>query len=96
MRPFLYAVAVGVPLALTACGTGLVPPTTPGGVCADVHALSPAVVAILDAYDPHSAVGVLWADVVAGCATGSNAAPTWVALVWAELRALLPTLFGLL
>jgi hypothetical protein len=72
-------------------------------VCADVAKLPVSVTSTLDAADPHSALGVLWADAKAGCAIGAPAAGVstdWVAMVWGEIKVIapvvLPWLIGLL
>ena len=62
-------------------------------VCGDVARLPGPALAALDGQDPHSALGVIWADVKAGCANGVPAAGVsadWVGMVWGELKVLIP------
>ena len=80
----------GAVLWLAACASA-----TPGpaaGVCSDIGSMVPAAVAALDGQPATSAVGVLWADVKAGCATAASvsASPDWTGMVWGELKALIP------
>ncbi len=74
---------------------------TVSGVCLQVQAITsnPAAVAVLNAQDPGSAVGVLWADTKAACAgaqVASGVDPDWAGLVFGELKALAPTVLPLL
>lgn len=90
--------AATVALCLSACAqqapvvsTGKLTPTT---VCGDVGAVmtAPDGGVRLDAFDPHSAIGVLWADVKAACPGGQPAAgvdASWTSMVWSMLVPLL-------
>jgi len=91
-------------LSLSACSALT---TTVSTVCVDIAALPPAAVAVLNAQDPHSAIGVLWADAKVACVAGVPAAGVstdWAGMIWGELKvlipqvlpALLPLLIGLL
>jgi hypothetical protein len=64
-------------------------------VCGDIAKLPVSVTSTLDAADPHSALGVLWADAKAGCAVGAPVAGVstdWVSMIWGEVKVLAPTL----
>ncbi len=72
-------------------------------VCDDMAKLPVSVTTTLDAANPHSALGVLWADAKSGCANGAptvGVSKTWTAVVWGMLKAVAPTvvpwLIGLL
>ncbi len=91
-------------LGLAACSQFT---TTATAVCADIAALPPAATMVLDAQDPHSAAGILWADTKSACANGLPAPgvdQSWGGMVWGELKtliaqvlpSLLPLLAGLL
>ena len=61
--------------------------------CGDIASLPAVVTAALDAQDPHSALGVLWADAKSGCANGAPVQAVnqgWTQQVWGEVKALLP------
>jgi len=67
-----------------------------GTVCAQIakYQADPAVTGPLDAQDPHSALGVLWADAKSACANGvpaAGASTDWTGLVTQEMLALAPT-----
>ncbi len=88
----ILAAVVGIPLVLTGCAALT---TASNTVCGDIAKLPAAATAVLDAQDPHSALGVLWADAKAGCVNGAPAAAvdtSWTGMVWGELKALAPTL----
>ncbi len=94
-------VLLAFPLLLTASCAHLQSAATT--VCTDMAQLPPAVVATLDSQDPHSALGVLWADAKSGCANGipiSGVSVSWTAEVWGMIKAVapavLPWLIGLL
>lgn len=83
-------VAVALALSLSACSTSSF---VPSDVCAEINGLPKAVTLALDAVDPHSALGVLWADVKAGC-VGTTAKTgvsiDWLGIVVGELKVLAP------
>ena len=79
------AVAIG----LSGCSTLTTVTADTCSVVAKAEA-DPAVAGVLNALPPTSAGGILWADLKAGCKKG--AAPNWLALVLAELKALFPNL----
>jgi hypothetical protein len=63
--------------------------------CTDMAALPPAVVATLDAQNPHSTLGVLWADAKSACVNGVPVAgvdESWRAMIWGEMKVLIPQL----
>lgn len=105
MRTF-RAIGFALGVGLLAGCQGVTPASVSAGVsgvCGDVARLPVSVGATLDAQDPHSTLGVLWADTKAGCAVGAPAAgvsPDWTAMVWGSVKALapvvLPYLIGLL
>jgi hypothetical protein len=79
------------PLWLAACSLTPAPAATPAtSTCAKVAAMPQAALAQLDAQDPSSAGGTLWADTKAGCAAASTTAPDWTGMVFGELKAILP------
>ena len=100
-RRSLYALPLVLGL-LGGCST--VPPVAPvpgGGpistavstVCTDLSKMPVAAVAMLDSQDPHSAIGVLWADARSFCANGvptAGVSTGWGALVWGEVKTLIP------
>lgn len=72
---------------------------TVSNVCADIAKIPAPAVIVLDQQDPHSSVGVIWADVKAACANGAptpGVALDWVGLVFGELKALAPTVLPVL
>ena len=91
-RRTLYALPVLAVLGLAGCSqVSSVVSTT----CADLAKMPPAAVAVLDAQDPHSALGVLWADTKSACANGVPAVGVtadWGGMVWGELKVLIPQL----
>lgn len=63
--------------------------------CADIAAMPPAAVAVLDAQDPHSALGVIWADAKSACSNGipvPGVSASWGSMLWGELKVLIPQL----
>lgn len=101
------------PLALVAvlalCGCAVTTATTPASttgvtptsVCADMAALkaAPDAATALASVDPHSALGVIWADAQSGCngavpVAGVNA--SWTAEMWGMVRAIAPTVLPIL
>lgn len=74
------------------------PPPPASNVCTTVAKIeaTPSAVLALDALDPHSAGGVLWANVEAACPLGVSipptVSPTWGQIVLQELIALLPSI----
>ena len=98
MKYLAAALVLAAPLALGACSPAQVSGTV-STVCADVAAISPPARAILDAQDPHSAAGVLWADTKSACINGTiaaNVSPDWAGLVVGELKTLLPQVLPIL
>ena len=98
MKCTALALALAAPLALGACTPQQVSGTV-STVCADVAAISPQARAILDAQDPHSAAGVLWADTKSACVNGTIAVgvdPTWGGMIVGELKALIPQVLPML
>ena len=101
LRPaFAGALLVAGVLSLASCAQIAAVEKT---VCDDIAKLPVSVTSTLDAEDPHSALGVLWADVKAGCANGVpvvGVSQTWTAMVWGMLKVIAPTvlpwLIGLL
>ncbi len=100
MAYFRGLVAVWLLLLMVGCSALTTAEQT---VCTDISALPASVTATLGAADPHSALGVLWADAKSGCANGVPAAGvgvSWTGEVWGMLKALAPTvipwLIGLL
>ncbi len=69
MKRILAAAALALPLAFSGCAQVSTAITT---ACADIASMPPAAVVALDAQDPHSAVGVLWADAKAACIAGAK------------------------
>jgi len=64
-------------------------------LCAKIAVLPPTVVATLDAQDPHSALGTLWAYQKSACVMGQPAAGVaagFGAMIWGELKVLIPQL----
>lgn len=98
MRNRAYALALGLAIAtgslIGACSTPS--SSTAAGVCADIAKLPPLVTTALAAEPATSALGVLWADAKAGCATGSTASTDWTGMVWGMIRTLAPTVIPLL
>jgi hypothetical protein len=92
MKRILAVLTVALPLALQGC-TGLT--NVVSTVCGDIAKLPPSVTAVFDAADPHSALGVLWADAKAGCVNGAptpGVSTDWVGMIWGEIKVLAPTL----
>jgi hypothetical protein len=84
--------SLALALSLSACGT---PSPTPNSVCADIAAVksAPDAAVQLASLDPHSKLGVLWADAQSGCPNGVPAAgvnATWTQEVWAMAKGLIP------
>jgi hypothetical protein len=90
MKRFLSVTLAAVVLSVGACA----PLTTAvNTVCTDIAKMPPAAVAVLDAQDPHAAVGVLWADAKAACVAGVPVVgvdASWTGTVWGELKVLIP------
>ncbi len=62
-------------------------------ICMRIAAMPPAAVAALDAQDPHSTLGVLWAQQKSACIAGLPApgvTPVWTAMIWGQLKVLIP------
>lgn len=90
MRTLLLAAAM---LGLAACaGTTGTVAAGPASVCSDIAKIPATVAATFDSQNPSSALGVLWADVKAGCNTAASvaASPDWTGMVWGELKAIIP------
>jgi hypothetical protein len=90
-------------LAIAGCSSPPPAPVQTGGAeeCAIVARLEaqPAAIAQLDGLDPHSELGVLWADAQAGCPAGGAPAsiePAWKQAVVGGLVAALPKVLPLL
>jgi hypothetical protein len=85
---------------LTAIGCTPSQVATVSTVCADIAKVQTGPAAVqLAALDPHSALGVLWADANAGCVAGAPVAgvqPDWTGMVWGALKALAPSVLPLL
>ncbi|HEV2303315.1 MAG TPA: hypothetical protein VGR91_17245 [Stellaceae bacterium] len=93
MRKFVIPAALVAALGLGGCAQLS---SAVGTVCTQVQAIesNPAAAGPLDAQDPHSAVGVLWADAKAACVNGAPApgvSTNWAQLVTSELLALIPS-----
>ena len=87
----MFAVAVVTLAAVLASCAPL--STAVSTACTDIAAMPPAATAALDAQDPHSAVGVLWADAKAACVAGVPAvgvSESFGGMVWGELKVLIP------
>ncbi len=81
-------IAAALALSLVGCAQLT---TATNTVCGDMAKLPVTVTAVLDAQDPHSALGVLWIDAKAGCVVGAPAvSPDWHATVWAGVKKLAP------
>ena len=102
MRNFAIAAALVAALGLGGCAQLSSVDNT---VCTEVQSIesNPAASGPHDAQDPHSAVGVLWADAKSACLNGAPApgvSTDWAQFVEQELLALipsvLPALVGLL
>ena len=96
MRNLLAGVAC---LALVAGCTPTQVSTTVSQACTDIAKLPAAATATLNAQDPHSALGVLWLDAQAACVAGAPVAgvdATWGAMVWGEVKALIPQVLPML
>lgn len=83
-------------LLLAACAPLSTPAPSPRTVCADIAAIkaAPDAAALLARIDPHSALGILWADVQSGCVDGVPIAgvnPSWTQQVWAMAKAIIPS-----
>jgi hypothetical protein len=96
----ILAVALALPLAFSGCSQVSSVVST---VCTDMAALPPAAATSLNAVDPHSALGVYWADAKSACLNGvptAGVSATWATTMWASVKALapvvLPFLIGLL
>jgi hypothetical protein len=90
MRLNIRALTVAAILGLAACTQVAQVETT---VCTDLAKIPPGAAAALDAQDPHSAIGVLWADAKAACANGVPApgvSADWGGMIWGELKVLIP------
>ena len=79
----------GTPATTTTTGV------TPASVCADITAVqaAPDAAAQLAKIDPHSALGVVWADVQSGCVAGvpvAGVSASWTAVVWGMAKTLIP------
>lgn len=86
-------------LALTACTSQTQEQFSK--VCAEIQTIqtNPNVAPVLNAQDPHSAVGVLWADAKSACNNGIpvvGVSTDWSALVWGEIKALAPIVLPIL
>lgn len=96
MRNLLAGVAC---LALVAGCTPAQVSTSVSTACTDIARLPPQAVAVLNAQDPHSALGVLWIDAQAACVAGAptpGVNATWGAMVWGEVKALIPQVLPML
>jgi hypothetical protein len=100
MKHFHMFIAAAALFAVASCTQFTAAEKT---VCDDIAKLPVSVTSTLEAADPHSALGVLWADAKAGCANGAptiGISQTWTAVVWGMLKAVAPTvipwLIGLL
>src|SRR5690349_9045881 len=92
MKKYLGIAAVALPLAMSGCQPFMSGFTT---ACADIASMPPAAVAALNAQDPHSAIGVLWADAKSACVAGLPAVgvdQSWGGMIWGELKVLIPQL----
>lgn len=103
MKSYLAA-AIAVPLLLGGCSQFTQAVST---ACSDIARMPPVAVAVMDAQDPHSTVGVIWANMKSGCANGLPVVgvdQSWSGMLWGELKVLIPqllpqlipVLFGLL
>ncbi len=92
IRKAVLAAALVLPLALNGCADLTTAVST---VCGDLARMPLAAVATLDAQDPHSAIGVLWADAKSACVAGAPAAGVstdWTGMIFGELKVLIPQL----
>lgn len=99
LKSIACAVALGAGLMLSACAPS--GPVTPASVCGDIQAAksAPDAATQLNALDPHSALGVLWADAQSGCIGAMPVAgvdASWTQQVWAMAKGLIPTVLPLL
>lgn len=105
MRNLIIAVIACGALAACSAAPNVTPAAsgkvTPASVCGDITAVAsaPDAATQLAALDPHSALGVLWADAKAACPSGAPAAgvdASWTAQVWAMTKSLIPQVLPLL
>ncbi|HEX3862748.1 MAG TPA: hypothetical protein VHY35_13740 [Stellaceae bacterium] len=103
MTRFFLPVVLGLSLLAGGCTQAQVQTATntASAVCTDVQAAesNAAVAGPLDAEDPHSALGVLWADAKSACTNGVPAvgvSTDWGALVWSEAKQLVPVVLPIL
>ncbi len=98
IRKLLLAAPIALPFVLGGCPQFTQAVTT---VCNDIATAqaNQLVAGSLNAQDPHSALGVLWADAKSACVNGVPApmvATDWGALVWGEVKTLAPVVVPIL
>lgn len=68
-------------------------------VCTDMAKMPVDARAVLDQQDPHSVLGVLWADAKSACLNGAptpGVSMSWGGMVWGEFKATVPQLLPML
>lgn len=92
MKRTFLALALAAPLALGGCA-GVI---DAANTACNAQAKMPAnAVAALDSLDPHSALGIYWADAKSACANGvpvASVSSTWREQLWGSVKALAPTI----
>ena len=62
-------------------------------VCTDIAQIPPPAAATLNSLDPHSALGVYWADAKSACTNGvptSGVGTDWANQMWGAVKGLIP------
>jgi hypothetical protein len=100
MKQICLPAALAAMLALAACGPLATLATT---ACSEQAKLPATVTVALDALDPHSTLGIYWANAKSACAAGVpvvTVTPEWREAMWKAVKGLAPSvipwLMGLL
>jgi hypothetical protein len=90
MNRLVLAAALSLPLAFSGCQQAVRVADT---VCTDMAALPPAAAAALNSIDPHSPLGIYWADAKSACLNGvptAGVSGDWRGQMWQAVKMLIP------
>lgn len=90
MKNLVLAAALVLPLAFSGCTQATQVADT---VCTDMAAMPAAAAAALNSLDPHSTLGIYWADAKSACLNGVPAPSVsgdWRGEMWRAVKLLIP------
>ncbi len=90
MNCLVLAAALALPLAFSGCQQAVQVADT---VCTDMAAMPPAAALALNSIDPHSPLGIYWADAKSACLNGvptAGVSGDWRGSMWQAVKMLIP------